>query len=444
MWPVMVFYTSSAIHMLAHSAWAQTMMLAGGAQLGLVRGKLRSPLWELTLPFALLVSGLAFLIHEQNPWLFSRAAFLHHALGWTVLVGALICLGRALRPRSPRLQRGVRDDHDHRLRLPALLRPERRADLRPPVPARRRAMRAKALAAAVLVALALPASALAHANLLERMPTYGVAARQAPPNGCRSSSTRASTSSSNSIDVRSATGKDVTAGPAHTTDSGRSGIVPLRKLPKGAYTVRWHITSNEGHVISGVYTFGVRVKPPPPTEAYGAGGPTKSEYIAKWGYFLGLALLVGGLAFRLLVLARAHRHPAVERRFYWVDRGRVVVGSIELGILGFMLRAADAFQLPLGQARSTETCRRSRSGTRFGTAFIAMTLGFALVAAFLFLAWLTDRTDPALARVLPRARALLRALAVGALGRRRRVVVEVGDSPTACTSSRRASGSAGS
>ncbi len=43
MWPVMVFYTSSAIHMLAHSAWAQALMLVGAAQLGLVRGKLRSP-----------------------------------------------------------------------------------------------------------------------------------------------------------------------------------------------------------------------------------------------------------------------------------------------------------------------------------------------------------------------------------------------------------------
>ena len=101
MWPVMVFYTSSAIHMLAHSAWAQALMLAGGAQLGLVRGKLRSPLWELTLPLALLVSGFAFLIHEQNPWFFSRAAFLHHALGWTMLVGALITLGRSAQPRSP-------------------------------------------------------------------------------------------------------------------------------------------------------------------------------------------------------------------------------------------------------------------------------------------------------------------------------------------------------
>src|SRR5580765_3280824 len=99
MWPVMVFYTSSAIHMLAHSAWAQTMMLAGMAQLGLVRGKLRNSLWELTLPLAFVVSGAAFLIHEQNPWLFSRAAFLHHAIGWTLLVAAIFPLGQTLQPR---------------------------------------------------------------------------------------------------------------------------------------------------------------------------------------------------------------------------------------------------------------------------------------------------------------------------------------------------------
>ena len=40
MWPVMVFFTSSTIHMLAHGSWAQVMMLAGAAELGLVSGKL--------------------------------------------------------------------------------------------------------------------------------------------------------------------------------------------------------------------------------------------------------------------------------------------------------------------------------------------------------------------------------------------------------------------
>jgi hypothetical protein len=37
MWPVMTFYTNSTIHMVAHSAWAQAMMLAGAAELGLVK-----------------------------------------------------------------------------------------------------------------------------------------------------------------------------------------------------------------------------------------------------------------------------------------------------------------------------------------------------------------------------------------------------------------------
>src|SRR5581483_4399648 len=98
MWPVMVFFTNSTIHMLAHSSWAQVMMLAGGAELGLASGKLRSDLWRLCAPLMLAVSGAAFLIHETNPWLYSRSAFVHHVCGWTLLVGALFPLGRAFRP----------------------------------------------------------------------------------------------------------------------------------------------------------------------------------------------------------------------------------------------------------------------------------------------------------------------------------------------------------
>jgi hypothetical protein len=100
MWPVMTFFTSSAIHMLAHGAWAQVLMLAGAVELALARGKLHAPAWRLTSALGLLVSGAAFLIHEQQSWLFSRAAFLHHAIGWTVIVGAVFPLAQYLRPRS--------------------------------------------------------------------------------------------------------------------------------------------------------------------------------------------------------------------------------------------------------------------------------------------------------------------------------------------------------
>jgi hypothetical protein len=100
MWPVMVFFTNSTVHMLAHSAWAQVMMLAGAAELGLASGKLESELWRLCMPAGFAVSGAAFLIHEANPWLYSRSAFVHHLCGWMLLVGALFPLGRAFKPRS--------------------------------------------------------------------------------------------------------------------------------------------------------------------------------------------------------------------------------------------------------------------------------------------------------------------------------------------------------
>jgi hypothetical protein len=100
LWPVMTFYTNSAIHMLAHGAWAQVLMLAGATELALVRGKLQSRWWRLGMTAGFVVSGGAFLIHEQNAWLFQRSAFLHHLLGWTLLVGAIFPLARCLRPRS--------------------------------------------------------------------------------------------------------------------------------------------------------------------------------------------------------------------------------------------------------------------------------------------------------------------------------------------------------
>ena len=100
MWPVMTFFTNSTIHMVAHGLWAQVMMLAGGAELGRVRGKLRSDLWLLAMPLAFAASGISFLVHEQNPWFFQRSSFLHHLIGWTMISATVFPLARALRNRS--------------------------------------------------------------------------------------------------------------------------------------------------------------------------------------------------------------------------------------------------------------------------------------------------------------------------------------------------------
>jgi peptidoglycan/LPS O-acetylase OafA/YrhL len=82
------------------------MMAAGAVELALARGKLSHPYWRLVTSAALLVSASAILLHEQNGWFYARAAFLHHAIGWTIVGGAVLALARAFRPRSGAVQAG--------------------------------------------------------------------------------------------------------------------------------------------------------------------------------------------------------------------------------------------------------------------------------------------------------------------------------------------------
>ena len=104
MWPVMAFFTNSAIHMVAHGVWAQALMVMGAAELGLAKGKLKSRWWRVAAPVGIALSGVAFLVHEQNPWFFARAAFLHHLIGWTLITAALVPLAMVARPRSTALK----------------------------------------------------------------------------------------------------------------------------------------------------------------------------------------------------------------------------------------------------------------------------------------------------------------------------------------------------
>ena len=99
LWVIAIFSTFSTLHLIAHSIWAQAATAAGAVQLAVVRGRLHSQYWSLVTAGALFVSGASFLVHEQNGWLFARSAFLHHLIGWTLVVSSVFPLGEALRPR---------------------------------------------------------------------------------------------------------------------------------------------------------------------------------------------------------------------------------------------------------------------------------------------------------------------------------------------------------
>jgi len=243
----------------------------------------------------------------------------------------------------------------------------------------------RALAAAAFLALAAPASAWAHATLLQTKPAFAQRVERSP----RVVLLRFDQSVEalpNAITVYTSKGH-VVSGLTRSTADKRAVTVPVQQLARGGYTVRWRVTSADSHTVSGVFTFGVRHPAPPATEAFGASGPTTTEHIVRWLYFVALALVAGGLGFRLLIV-RGPLPPQAERRFYWIA-GVGAVGVIEVGIAAFLLRAEDALQLPFGYFLYGDLSPLAK--LRFGLAFMAMTLGFALVSALLFLAWLTDR-----------------------------------------------------
>lgn len=248
----------------------------------------------------------------------------------------------------------------------------------------RRLAGAAGLAAAA--ALAVTAVASAHATLEQASPSFRERVESAP-HSVRLGFSESVDSVALKVRVYTARGRIVSR-KSRLLDAGRIVETRLRPLARGAYTVRWQVLASDGHVTSGVYTFGVRVAAPPPTAAFGASGPTRTEDIVRWAYFVSLALLLGGLAFRLVVL-RGALPARVERRSLLVS-GIGALATIHVGVLAFILRAEDALQLPFDRLLYGDLAPIA-NGTRFGSAFIAMTLGYALVTAFLFLGWLTDR-----------------------------------------------------
>src|SRR5262249_2206849 len=150
----------------------------------------------------------------------------------------------------------------------------------------------------VLAALVFPAAASAHATLRSTSPRYGHEVQRGPARIVLhfDQSVRVLPGA---IRVLNDGGRNY-AGVARA--EGTNVVASVRALPRGAYTVRWRAISADSHVVSGVWTFGVGVPAPSVNDAYGAGGPTTTEDVVRWVWFMGLALTIGALGFRVICL----------------------------------------------------------------------------------------------------------------------------------------------
>ena len=246
---------------------------------------------------------------RAEPWLFQRSSFLHHLLGWTLVIGAVFPLARAFRPRSSCARRASRSCSSSSPSRSTAIATSRRSSgtsrrSRGAAPMRRaarsiarrcRARRFRRRRSRMRRSLQ---TKPAYRERLDVVAAHGRAALRPGREGAAE------------LDPLSLGRRHRLARTAHRSRRPHRSKATLQRLPKGAYTVRWHALSRRARRL-GRLDVRRRRAAPPPTEAYGASGPTRTEHVVRWLYFLALALLVGGLGFRLLVL---RGRPAAARR----------------------------------------------------------------------------------------------------------------------------------
>jgi len=168
----------------------------------------------------------------------------------------------------------------------------------------------RAVALCALVALLVPASAAAHATLLRTMPANGAVLAHAPQRVVVQFDDVVRVGHANAA-VDNATGSSVLGG--RPAARGRVLTLPLRRnLARGAYSVRWSIVSDDGHLEQGVIAFAVGAGSAPPTSVLGASTPLSwSDVLLRLLYYGGILAAGGVVVFGLV--ARPFGRAALRR-----------------------------------------------------------------------------------------------------------------------------------
>ncbi|HWC36483.1 MAG TPA: copper resistance protein CopC [Mycobacteriales bacterium] len=194
------------------------------------------------------------------------------------------------------------------------------------------------LAGGVVLASAAPASA--HAVLEQTTPVQGSEIHKAPTMVSLRFG-EAVGIDNQSLEVTNPSGTRVDKADVHHPGGDqRAVVVDLKSgLAKASYTVTWHVVSADSHPVGGTFTFGYGV--PPGTAPAVPTGPISVRalhYIGRFSAFCGLALLLGGVVFLVLIW------PAGAT----ADRARRLIGA---GWLITLLSAVLLFVMegPYGQ-----------------------------------------------------------------------------------------------
>jgi copper transport protein len=202
--------------------------------------------------------------------------------------------------------------------------------------------------------LATAAPAWAHATLLSTNPADRATVAQSPPRITLSFSESVAISLG-SITLHDAAGKTIsTSAPQHYGGTDRNVEVTPPKLENGTYIVVWRVISADSHPVHGAFTFNVGAASSGDvgSEASKLLNSTSGNQtvgvlfgIARFFIFAGIALLLGGAVFYVLIA----RGTSVARRtmtITWIGWIVLVVATI----LGVMLQGPYAAGTGVGDA----------------------------------------------------------------------------------------------
>lgn len=174
----------------------------------------------------------------------------------------------------------------------------------------------------------------------------------------------------------------------------RALVIPLAPgLQDGDYTVRWRVASTDGHLVGGVFAIGVGAGRAPPQLATSEGSTVDSGLlVARFLYFIGLLVLVGGALVRLVVFRPAMRLASTGRTeaedsertgfgvLAFAATALIVVGGWAAVVRQATQVAGISFWAPLeGRGSFAAPIEGTRFGREFGHAINAATVFFVLL-----------------------------------------------------------------
>jgi copper transport protein len=250
--------------------------------------------------------------------------------------------------------------------------------------------------AALAVALALPASASAHAYLIRTAPAASVVLNAVPASVALTYDEAVEPKFA-IISVTSAAGRQMaTASPRRSPADPDTLVVPLRAgLPEGWYLVYWRAISVDGHPVQGAFTFAIGPNPGPapqfPIPKISATAVTPQLLITRWLMFVSTMAAIG-----LFVLRQLIARPLVRRlpgsslqALTGAFVGVSVVGLISIPVYLDFSIANDSLRSVFDVGALVPLFRV----TAFGRGYVDLTLCFGLFCVAAWISCWVDRPE---------------------------------------------------